>query len=65
MNISIELQVIARILSITDPEERDVLCSYDSSYYDAFKPHIEFILRHLEKYGKQAYRRSDVPVLPR
>ena len=52
MNISIELQVIARILNTTNPEEQEVLCSYDSSYYDAFKPQIEFILRHLEKYGK-------------
>ncbi|MBP5433748.1 DnaB-like helicase C-terminal domain-containing protein [Ruminococcus sp.] len=52
MNISIELQVIARILTTTDPEERDILCSYDSSYYDAFKPQIEFILKHRDRYGK-------------
>lgn len=48
---SIELQVISRILTSESPNEIDTLCSYDSSYYNIFKPHIEFILNHRAKYG--------------
>lgn len=47
---SIELQVISKILTSSDPEEINELCSYDDSYYSVFKPHIQFILNHFQKY---------------
>lgn len=48
---SVELQMISKILTSTDEEEIDVLCSYDSSYYAVYKKQIEFILDHKDKYG--------------
>lgn len=46
---SIELQVISKILTSDDENLVDTLCSFDSSYYSIFKPHIEFILNHRDK----------------
>lgn len=54
MITSIELQVISKILTTDDQEVIDTLCSFDESYYSIFKPHIEFILNHRQRY-------SDVP----
>lgn len=54
MITSIELQVISKILTTDDQEVVDTLCSFDESYYSIFKPHIEFILNHRQRY-------SDVP----
>lgn len=51
MIASIELQMICRILTSEDPEEVNILCGYDESYYEAFKAHIHFILEHRQKYG--------------
>lgn len=48
---SIELQVISRILTSDNVEEVNTLCSYDSSYYSVFKPQIEFIFNHRDKYN--------------
>lgn len=48
----IELQVISRILTSESADEVETLCSYDSSYYDVFSKHIQFILNHKLKYGK-------------
>lgn len=48
---SIELQVISKILTSDNVEEVNNLCSFDSSYYSVFKPQIEFILNHKDKYG--------------
>ena len=48
---SIELQVISKILTSQDMSEVETLCEYDSSYYSIFRPHIEFILAHKDKYG--------------
>lgn len=54
MIASIELQVISRILTTDIPDEVDTLCAFDESYYSIFKPQIEFILNHRQKF-------SDVP----
>ena len=54
MITSIELQIISKILTTDDPTIVDTLCLYDESYYSVFRPHIEFILQHKQKY-------SDVP----
>ena len=54
MITSIELQIISKILTTDDPTVVDTLCSYDETYYSVFRPHIEFILQHRQKY-------SDVP----
>ena len=54
MIASIELQVISRILTTDIPDEVDTLCAFDESYYSVFKPQIEFILNHRQKF-------SDVP----
>lgn len=51
MITSIELQVISRILTTESNEELLTLCSYDSSYYSVFKPHIEYIFQHRTEYG--------------
>lgn len=51
MIVSIELQVISKILTSNDDADIDTLCGYDSSYYSLFKPHIEYILNHRNKYG--------------
>ena len=51
MITSIELQVMSKILTSENSIEIDNLCSFDSSYYSIFRPHIEFILNHKEKYG--------------
>lgn len=48
---SIELQVISKMLTTDSAEDLNTLCSFDSSYYAVFKPHIEFILNHKVKYG--------------
>ena len=50
MITSIELQVISRLLTTEDPNEVDTLCGYDDSYYSIFKPQIQFILDHYNKY---------------
>lgn len=51
MIASIELQVISRILTSKSESEIDSLCEYDDSYYSIFKPHIQFILNHRQKYN--------------
>jgi replicative DNA helicase len=51
MITAIELQVISRILTSENEAEVDKLCAFDSSYYDTFKPQIEFILDYRSKYG--------------
>lgn len=51
MNSAVELQVISKILTSDDEELVNELCSFDSSYYSIFKPHIEFILNHRSRYG--------------
>lgn len=52
MIASIELQVISKILTSDDTQEVETLCEFDDSYYSLFKPHIQFILKHKDKYGK-------------
>ena len=51
MNASVELQVISKILTSDDDSLVNELCSFDSSYYSVFTPHIEFILDHRSRYG--------------
>ncbi|MCM1226130.1 MAG: AAA family ATPase [Clostridium sp.] len=51
MITSIELQVISKILTSESPEEIETLCGFDDSYYSVFRPHIQFILNHREKYN--------------
>lgn len=51
MTGSIELQMISKILTSTSESEIDALCDFDASYYSIFKKHIQFILKHREKYG--------------
>ena len=51
MTTTIELQVISKILTSDDEELVNELCSFDSSYYSVFKPHIEFILNHRSRFG--------------
>ena len=48
---AIELQVISKILTTTNPAEIDELCEFGENFYSIFKPHIRFILDHREKYG--------------
>ena len=48
---SIELQIISKILTSQNEQEVDRLCEFDPSYYSLFRPHIEFILKHRDKYG--------------
>lgn len=52
MNSSIELQVISKILTSDSQEEIDTLCGYDLSYYETYKPCMEFIIEHSTKYGQ-------------
>ena len=49
--VSVELQVISKILTTDDESIIDALCEYDSSYYSIFRPQIEFILNHRDKNG--------------
>lgn len=49
---SIELQVISKILTSEDDYVVEELLKFDASYYSIFKPQIEFIINHREKYGK-------------
>lgn len=51
MTTSIELQVISKMLTCEDNELVNRLCDFDDSYYSVFKPHIQFILAHKDKYG--------------
>lgn len=51
MITSIELQVISKILTTDNFEEADQLLSFDSSYYSLFRPQIEFIQEHVNKFG--------------
>lgn len=51
MITSIELQVISKILTSDNAEDVNTLCTFDDSYYSVFKSHIQFILRHRQKYG--------------
>lgn len=51
MTTSIELQIISKILTSESLEEIEMLCGFDDSYYSVFKPHIQFILNHREKYN--------------
>lgn len=51
MTSAVELQVISKILTSDDEDLVNELCSYDSSYYDVFHKHIEFILNHRSRYG--------------
>lgn len=52
MVTAIELQVISRILTSTDENEINELCSFDESYYGEYQKYISFILKHRDKYGK-------------
>lgn len=52
MITSIELQVISKILTSDDTTVVDTLCEFDDSYYSVFKPHIQFILNHRQKYSE-------------
>lgn len=51
MNASIEIQVISKILTSDDEELVATLCGYDHTYYEVFKPQINYILDHLTRYG--------------
>jgi len=51
MTSAIELQIISKILTSDDEALVNDLCAYDSSYYAVFKPHIEFILNHRNRFG--------------
>lgn len=51
MITSIELQVISKILTTDNFEEADQLLSFDSSYYSLFRPQIEFIQDHVNRFG--------------
>ena len=51
MITSIELQVISKILTSESIEEVNKLCEFDDTYYSVFKPHIQFILNHRQKYN--------------
>lgn len=51
MIVSIELQVISKILTTDDESIIDTLCAFDESYYSVFKPQIKFILDHRQKYS--------------
>ena len=51
MVTSIELQVISKILTSDVAADVETLCGFDGSYYSIFKPHIQFILDHRNKYG--------------
>lgn len=51
MTQSIELQVISKLLTTDSQSEVDALCEFDQSYYSVFRPHIDFILKHKDKYG--------------
>ena len=37
---AIELQVISKILTTNNLEERETLCSFDDTYYNIFKEQI-------------------------
>ena len=50
MITSIELQVISKILTSEEPDVVEELCTFDDSYYSVFKPQIQFILNHKQKY---------------
>lgn len=52
MTGSVELQMISKILTSDSEYEIETLCGYDPSYYSIFRPHIQFILNHREKYGQ-------------
>lgn len=51
MITSIELQIISKILTTEDTTIIDNLCEFDESYYSVFKPHIQFILEHRQRYA--------------
>lgn len=51
MITSIELQVISKILTSDNEEDVNTLLSFDPTYYSVFRPHIEFIFDHRDKYG--------------
>lgn len=51
MTVSVELQVISKILMCNNEEEIEELLSFDDTYYSVFKKHIQFILNHKAKYG--------------
>lgn len=52
MNGSIELQMISKILTCDSQSDVEKLCEFDASYYSIFRPHIQFIMRHRDKYGE-------------
>lgn len=47
---AIEVQVISRILTSSDPAEVEKLCEFDETYYKVYENEIKFILSHLEEY---------------
>ena len=51
MIVSVELQVISKILTTESQNDIELLCGFDESYYSVFKPHIKFILNHKQKYN--------------
>ena len=51
MITSIELQIISKILTCEDQSVVDSLCAFDDTYYSVFKPHIQIILYHMQRYS--------------
>lgn len=43
--------MISKILTSDSVEDVNTLCGFDESYYSIFKPHIQFILNHREKFN--------------
>lgn len=51
MLASVELQVISRLLVSEDQSEIDTLLSFGDAYYSVFNKQIDFIRKHVDKYG--------------
>lgn len=71
MNRSVEIQVISKILTSVDPDEVNILCGYDESYYSVYKDQIHFILDHRAKYNQvpdlltfQSEFSEDISIVP-
>lgn len=51
MIASVELQVISKILTSTEESQISDLLAFDDTYYSVFKPQIQFIHRHVQRYN--------------
>lgn len=51
MLASVELQVISKILVSEDQQEIDTLLSFGENYYSVYNDQIDFIKKHVDKYG--------------